>query len=339
MNDLILKAREEQLIDDKTDLVKAELMSEHGVSAEWCSENHLLIKNYVATTPGNRAKDIASGMMSAVSNYGASDYYGGQGPISGKGLKGKAGGAIRRVGQTLMAPVKAGIRLGSAAKTGLDNLAVTGQQNRTGVTPQDQADLSAGQKGVKTDNAVSNLQNQSVAAKNPAPMPGETAQQVTDNANKTTQQVDAAGAAAVQPAPDLDQMTADQKVQQVNNQNQQQPQAQAQAQAPKGSPQEMAQAAQIQEAQQQANTKGGFGTGVISNFLTLGGSGMLRAGYNAYQRNQGRQKLGRYAAGDFSKSIHFQNELNDAYGVIALRKGYEARNTTEMLRNGRRRQV
>ena len=66
------------------------------------------------------------------------------------------------------------------------------------------------------------------------------------------------------PAPDLnqltaDQMTADQKVQQVNNQNQQQ----QQKQAPKGSPQEMAQATQIQQAQQQANTKGGIGTGAI----------------------------------------------------------------------------
>ena len=69
MNDLILKAREERLIEEKTDLVKAELMSEHGVSAEWCSENHLLIKQYVATTPGARAKDTAMGLMSGAANW------------------------------------------------------------------------------------------------------------------------------------------------------------------------------------------------------------------------------------------------------------------------------
>ena len=51
MNDLILKAREQRLIEEKTDLVKAELMSEHGVSAEWCSENHLLIKNMSQLRP------------------------------------------------------------------------------------------------------------------------------------------------------------------------------------------------------------------------------------------------------------------------------------------------
>ena len=335
MNDLILKAREERLIDEKTDLVKAELMSEHGVSAEWCSENHLLIKQYVATTPGNRAKDIASGMMTAVSNYGASPVYGGQGPTQATGLKGRTGGALRRLGQTAKAPVKGAIRLGSAAKAGLDNLAVTGQQNRTGVTPKDQADLSAGQKGVTTGNAVSNLQRLSVDAGKPAPMPGQTAQQVTDSANQANKQVDAAAAAAAPPAPDLDQLTADEKVQQVNNQGQQQPQAQA----PKGSPQEMAQATQIQEAQQQANTRGGIGTGAISNFLTLGMSGLARGAYNAYQRNQGKQRLNQYAQGNFTRSLQFQNELNDAYGVLALRKGYEARNTTEMLRNGGRRQV
>jgi len=66
---------------------------------------------------------------------------------------------------------------------------------------------------------------------------------------------------------------------------------------------------------------------------------MVRGAYNAYQRNQGQQKLNQYAQGNFTRSLQFQNELNDAYGVLALRKGYEARNTTEMLRNGRRRQV
>jgi hypothetical protein len=66
---------------------------------------------------------------------------------------------------------------------------------------------------------------------------------------------------------------------------------------------------------------------------------MARGAYNAYQRNQGRQRLNSYGRGDFSKSIHFQNQISNAYQTIELRKGYQARNTTEMLRNGRRRQV
>ena len=247
----------------------------------------------------------------------------GKGGVIG-GIKGFGEGLARGAARVATSPIRAAGKLGNKAGEMLDNAAVTGQQMNTGVTEQDQADLSAGQKGVTTDNAVSNLQNQSVAAGKPAPMPGETVQQVTDNANQANQQVDAAAAAP--PAPDLDKLTADQKVQQVNNQNQQQ-------QAPKGSPQEMAQATQIQEAQQQANTRGGIGTGAISNFLTLGMSGLARGAYNAYQRNQGKQRLNQYAQGNFT-SPSISKRIKRAYGVLALRKGYEARNTTEMLRNG-----
>ena len=74
----------------------------------------------------------------------------------------------------------------------------------------------------------------------------------------------------------------------------------------------------------------------MSNALTFGLAGALRGGYNAYQRHKGRERLRSYSQGDFSKSLQFQEQLNDAYSVIALRKGYEARNTTEMLRNGGR---
>ena len=61
---------------------------------------------------------------------------------------------------------------------------------------------------------------------------------------------------------------------------------------------------------------------------------MLREGYNAYQRKLGRDKIDAYSQGDFTRSLHFNNELNDVYDTIALRKGIQERNTTEALRNG-----
>lgn len=337
MNELILKAREEQMIEDKTTLVKSYLMSDHGVSAQWCSDNHLLIKNYVATTAGQKAKDIGAGLMGGAANWADKDFYGGEGPRSAKGVKGKAMGLARRAGQTAMAPIRAAGKLGNMIGQGLETAAISGQQANTGIKPNEQQDLSRGQGKAVKDNAKSNLQTASVAAGKPAPDAsiGQTVTQLEDSVNQTNSEIN-----NVPGAPDLDALVAeqnpsmDQKVQQANQGMQQQ-----QQQAPKGSPQEMAQATQIQQAQQQANTKGGFGTGVMSNLLTFGGAGALRGAYNAYQRNQGQQKLNQYAQGNFTRSLQFQNELNDAYGVLALRKGNQARNTTEMLRNGRRRQV
>ena len=123
---------------------------------------------------------------------------------------------------------------------------------------------------------------------------------------------------------------------QPNNQTQPNTQTNTGQGQGQGSAQDVARVAQIQDAQAQAKTKGGIGTGVLSNIATLGLSGMVRGGINAYQRHKGRERLRSYGQGDFSKSLQFQGQLNDAYSVIALRKGYEARNTTEMLRNGRR---
>ncbi len=370
MNDLILKAREEQMIEDKTSLVKSYLISDHGVSAQWCSDNHLLIKNYVATTAGQKAKDIGSGLMAGAANWANKPTLGAkvdptsknpfaarqggiidsakqgkqQGGIAG-GIAGGLKGVARGIGRVATAPIRAAGKLGNQIGTGLETAAIAGQQANTGIRPNEQTDLSTGQGQARKNNAKSQLQTDSVMAGKPAPdaSKGQTVTQLENSVNQTNNEIN-----NVPGAPDLDALAAqqnptmDQQVQNVNQQQQQgdqQQQGGQPQQAPKGSPQAMAQAVQIQQAQKQANTKGGFGTGFMSNLLTLGGAGMARGAFNAYQRNQGQQKLNRYGQGDFSKSIHFQNQINNAYQTIELRKGHQARNTTEMLRNGRRRQV
>ena len=341
MNDLILKAREEQMIEDKTSLVKSYLMSDHGVSAQWCSDNHLMIKNYVQTTAGQKAKDIGAGLMGGAANWADKDFYGGEGPRSAKGVKGKAMGLARRAGQTAMAPIRAAGKLGNKIGEGLETAAIAGQQANTGIRPNEQQDLSMGQGKAVKDNAKSELQTASVAAGKPAPDAsiGQTVTGLENSVNQTNSEID-----NVPSAPDLNALaqeqnpTMDQQVQSVNQQQGRQ-QGRQQGGQQQSKPQDLAQAAQIQDAQQQAKTKGGIGTGFMSNLATLGMSGVVRGAYNAHQRNQGRQRLNAYGQGDFTRSLDFNNQISNAYQTIELRKGYQARNTTEMLRNGRRRQV
>tara|TARA_R110002096_G_scaffold161697_2_gene328483 strand:- start:18779 stop:21172 length:2394 start_codon:yes stop_codon:yes gene_type:complete len=48
---------------------------------------------------------------------------------------------------------------------------------------------------------------------------------------------------------------------------------------------------QVDNANAKANTKGGIGTGLLSNVATMGMSGMARGAYNASQRSKGRDEL------------------------------------------------
>ncbi len=222
MNDLILKAREEQMIEDKTTLVKSYLMSDHGVSAQWCSDNHLLIKNYVATTAGQKAKDIGAGLMGGAANWADQNYFGGEGPMSAKGVKGKAKGLARRVGQTIMAPIRATGKIGNKIGDVAENAAIAGQQANTGIRPNEQQDLSMGQGQAVKNNAKSKLQTASVAAGKPAPDAsiGQTVTGLENSVNQANSEIN-----AVPGAPDLDALTAqqnpsmDQQVQNVNRQN------------------------------------------------------------------------------------------------------------------------
>jgi len=202
MNDLILKAREEQMIEDKTTLVKSYLMSDHGVSAQWCSDNHLLIKNYVATTPGQKAKDIGAGLMGGAANWADKGFYGGEGPISAQGVKGKAKGLARRFGQTAMAPIRAAGKLGNTIGAGLETAAIAGQQANTHIRPNEQSDISMGQGQALKNNAKSKLQTDAYNAGKVAPdaSKGETVAQASANAEAANQDINAT---TVPGAPDI----------------------------------------------------------------------------------------------------------------------------------------
>jgi hypothetical protein len=102
-------------------------------------------------------------------------------------------------------------------------------------------------------------------------------------------------------------------------------QGQGQGQAPQNDPRTNARNAQVQAATKRANTKGGIGTGIVSNALTFGLAGAARGAYNAYERGQGRQQLAQMAKSPYSKVL----------SVFEIRKGISARNTTEVLRRGR----
>ena len=108
-------------------------------------------------------------------------------------------------------------------------------------------------------------------------------------------------------------------------QGQQGQQGQQAPAAPQNDPKTNAKNMQVANATERANTKGGIGTGVMSNVLTGGLAGVARGAYNAYERGQGRQDLARLAKSPYSKVL----------SVFEIRKGISARNTTEVLRRGR----
>jgi hypothetical protein len=95
--------------------------------------------------------------------------------------------------------------------------------------------------------------------------------------------------------------------------------------APQNDPKTNAKNMQVANATERANTKGGIGTGVMSNLLTGGLAGAARLGFNAYQRGQGKKELAQLAKSPYSKVL----------SVFEIRKGISARNTTEVLRRGR----
>ena len=95
--------------------------------------------------------------------------------------------------------------------------------------------------------------------------------------------------------------------------------------APQNDPKQNAKNMQVANATARANTKGGIGTGVMSNLLTGGLAGAARLGFNAYQRGQGKKELAELAKSPYSKVL----------SVFEIRKGISARNTTEVLRRGR----
>jgi hypothetical protein len=91
-----------------------------------------------------------------------------------------------------------------------------------------------------------------------------------------------------------------------------------------------AQQALVGQAQAQANTRGGIGTGVLSNVATLGLSGALRGAWNANQRQQGQNRLRQMAGGNFTAS--FDEPLDNYWAIQKHREIFRDMNSTEAIR-------
>jgi len=87
----------------------------------------------------------------------------------------------------------------------------------------------------------------------------------------------------------------------------------------------------VDQASQQARTKGGIGTGLLSNVATFGLSGLARGAYNASQRRQGQNRLRSMAAGDFTAS--FDDPIADYWDLQKQRVVFRDKHTTEAIRN------
>lgn len=92
-----------------------------------------------------------------------------------------------------------------------------------------------------------------------------------------------------------------------------------------------AQGVLIDQARDQAETRGGLGTGLLSNVATFGLSGLARGAYNAAQRSRGQQRLRQMAAGDFTAS--FDDPVADYWDLQKERVMFRDRHTTEAIRN------
>lgn len=87
----------------------------------------------------------------------------------------------------------------------------------------------------------------------------------------------------------------------------------------------------VDQARQQAGTRGGAGTGLLSNIATFGLSGLARGAYNASQRRQGQDRLRAMAAGDFTAS--FDEPIADYWDLQKQRVVFRDKHTTEAIRN------
>lgn len=95
----------------------------------------------------------------------------------------------------------------------------------------------------------------------------------------------------------------------------------------------------LADAEKRSNTKGGIGTGFMSNLLTGGMAGVARGAYNAYQRGQGRQDMAnaqnqqrRLMAGDTSAIQASEDILDHYYGIHKARLEITDRRSTEVVR-------
>ena len=81
---------------------------------------------------------------------------------------------------------------------------------------------------------------------------------------------------------------------------------------------------------ERANTRGGIGTGLLSNIATLGMSGLARGAYNLSQRRAGRQNMAAIEQGAPLSTLKSEME------TIGLREMIRNRQTTEAIRDAYR---
>lgn len=81
---------------------------------------------------------------------------------------------------------------------------------------------------------------------------------------------------------------------------------------------------------ERANTRGGIGTGLLSNIATLGLSGLARGAYNLSQRRAGRQNMAAIEQGAPLSTLKSEME------TIGLREMIRNRQTTEAIRDAYR---
>lgn len=88
----------------------------------------------------------------------------------------------------------------------------------------------------------------------------------------------------------------------------------------------------VDQASRQANTRGGVGTGLLSNVATFGLSGLARGAYNRGQRRQGQERLRTMAGGNFTASFD-SSALDDYWNLQKQRVVFRDKNTTEAIRH------
>ena len=87
---------------------------------------------------------------------------------------------------------------------------------------------------------------------------------------------------------------------------------------------------QYKQEMERANTRGGIGTGLLSNVATLGLSGLARGAYNLSQRRAGRQNMAAIEQGAPLSTLKSEME------TIGLREMIRNRQTTEAIRDAYR---
>ena len=87
---------------------------------------------------------------------------------------------------------------------------------------------------------------------------------------------------------------------------------------------------QYKQEMERANTRGGTGTGLLSNIATLGMSGLARGAYNLSQRRAGRQNMAAIEQGAPLSTLKSEIE------TIGLREMIRNHQTTEAIRDAYR---